>query len=221
MELPGIITVRPEQTDLLKKVADMMGTSFMEECWYITWLSALDKLGATEQRKEEIMQRIFWYELVENAPYQGVYCLPDVAAATGVYRYSEFKGVTHTLLEDRAFSQLEQEVLTADERFALDEQAERMAAISEFEWAATVEQGKDHLYFYAWAVDPAARGTGALRRLLKPFFDLADAEGLNCYLECYSDRLQSMYEHIGFELFDELHSPDFEVYERRMVRRPK
>ena len=30
-----------------------------------------------------------------------------------------------------------------------------------------------------------------------------------------------MYEHLGFELVDELHAEGIEAYERRMVRRPR
>ena len=95
-----------------------------------------------------------------------------------------------------------------------------MASISQFDWTRERENEGDHIYFYAWAVDQAARGKGSLRRLVSSFFDYADEHGLNCYLECYSDRLQSMYAHLGFELIDVLSDPAFDVTERRMVRRP-
>lgn len=36
MELPELIRIQPNQTDLLRKAAKMMGTSFMEEMWFIT-----------------------------------------------------------------------------------------------------------------------------------------------------------------------------------------
>ena len=73
MNLPGLITITPDQKDLLKKTADMMGTSFLEENWFITWLSALDQLGTTQQRKEELMHAVFLDDLSAHAPYQGVY----------------------------------------------------------------------------------------------------------------------------------------------------
>lgn len=95
-----------------------------------------------------------------------------------------------------------------------------MEPISVFDWVHEYKHDLDHIYFYAWAVDPSARGAGALKRLPLPF-SYADDHGFNCYLECYSDRLQQMYEHIAFELIDELHSLDFEVYEWRIVRHPK
>ena len=95
-----------------------------------------------------------------------------------------------------------------------------MEPISQFDWTRHREQEGDHIYFYMWAVDRTARGKGSLRRLINPFFDYADEHNLNCYLECYSDRLQSMYEHLGFKLIDVLSDPAFDVTERRMVRRP-
>lgn len=220
MELPGLIRIQSNQTDLLRKAAKMMGTSFMEEMWFITWLSALDKIGTSESRKEELMHAVFMDDLTSHAPYQGVYALPDLSAVTGGYLYSDLDGMTHSAIEEQSGKYF-LETATKEELELLDAQAQKMEAISEFDWARVLEQDNDHIYFYAWAVDPQARGTGALRKLLTPIFKYADEYNLNCYLDCYADRLQHMYEHLGFELIDELHSPDFEVYERRMIRRPQ
>lgn len=220
MNLEGIVTVRPDQDDLLKQAATMMGTSFLEEMWFTTWLSVLDSIGVTRTRKEELMHAVFMDDLVAHAPYQGVYALSDMTAATGAYRYSELNGMTHSDIEAQEGAFL-QDVATSQELALLDKQGQKMEPISEFDWARVFEDDRDHIYFYAWAVDPGARGTGALRRLLEPFFAYADDNHLNCYLDCYADRLQCMYEHLGFELIDELHSPEFEVYERRMVRKAR
>lgn len=218
MNLEGIVTIRPDQHGLLKRAATMMGTSFLEEMWFTTWLSVLDSMGATRARKEELMHAVFMDDLVAHAPYQGVYALSDMTAATGAYRYSELNGMTHSDIEAQEGAFL-QNVATPQELALLDKQGEKMEPISEFDWARVFEDDRDHIYFYAWAVDPGARGTGALRRLLEPFFAFADDNHLNCYLDCYADHLQRMYEHLGFELIDVLRSPEFEVYERRMVRK--
>ena len=206
MELPELIRIQPNQTDLLRKAAKMMGTSFMEEMWFITWLSALDEIGTSESRKEELLHAVFMDDLTSHAPYQGVYALPDLSAVTGGYLYSDLDGMTHSAIEEQSG------------KYFLETATEEEL---ELDWARVLEQENDHIYFYAWAVDPQARGTGALRKLLTPIFKYADEHNLNCYLDCYADRLQRMYEHLGFELIDELHSPDFEVYERRMIRRPR
>lgn len=220
MKLSGLITISPDQTELLRETADMMGESFMEENWFITWLSALDSIGTSYERKLELIRAVFLDDLSVHTPYQGVYVLEDKTAACGGYLYSDLQGHTHSELENKSGEALTA-IATKEELDLLAEQNKKMEAISDFDWARKHANEQDHIYFYAWAVDKNARGTHALTRLLTPFFAKADNEGLNCYLECYADRLQSMYEHLGFELLDTLHDPQFDVYERRMVRYPK
>lgn len=217
MQLPGIVTIHPTDTELLLKTARMMGTSFMEENWFKTWFKGLDVLGVPASRKEELMQAVFLDELSAHVPFEGVYVLPDVSAATGAYRYSELQGHTHEELTNQSYANFEK-IATKEELALLNRQKEKMARISDFDWSRKREHEKDHIYFYAWAVDPQARGTGALRRLLDPFFTYADEQGLNCYLECYADKLQHMYEHLGFEILEEVYDPAFDIYERKMLR---
>ena len=70
MQLPGIIEITPDQSDLLAKGARILGTSFLEELWFATWLSALDSLGADRARKEAIMHAYFQTELELHATMQ-------------------------------------------------------------------------------------------------------------------------------------------------------
>lgn len=219
MNLPGIITITPDQPLLLERAARILGDSFIEEGWTSTWLSCLDEMGATRARKQEILHAQYLDELGNHVPYQGAYLLEDGTAAAGGYLYSELAGHTHPELQGASQKNF-LAVATPQEREALAEQERRMEPISQFDWTRHREQEGDHIYFYMWAVDRTARGKGSLRRLINPFFDYADEHNLNCYLECYSDRLQSMYEHLGFELIDVLSDPAFDVTERRMVRRP-
>lgn len=220
MNLPGLITVTPDQPKLLDRAAQILGDSFIEEGWTSTWLSCLDELGVTPKRKQKILHAQYLDELGSHAPHQGVYLLEDDTAAAGGYLFSELEGHTHPELQLASRKHF-LAVATPEERAALEAQEKRMAAISQFDWTCQREQGGDHIYFYMWAVDKDARGKGSLRRLTTPFFNYADEHGLNCYLECYADRLQSIYEHLGFDLIDVLSDPKFPVTERRMVRRPR
>lgn len=219
MNLPGLITIRPDQHDLLAKAAQIIGDSFIEEPWSAVWVSALDKFGADTARKQEILRASLLDELTAHARYQGAYLLEDETAAFGGYRYRELEGRTHTDLDADAAGFLDA-ILTPDERKALTEQAAAMERISQFDWTRVRENEGDHIYLYSWAVDKNARGKGSLRRMVEPIFAYADEHNLNCYLECYSDHLQSMYEHFGFEIVDVLSDPAFDITERRMVRRP-
>ena len=69
-------------------------------------------------------------------------------------------------------------------------------------------------------MNPEAQGKGVGRKMMEAFFKLADEENLPIYLETYSDRLEGLYKHFGFEMLREYRSPEFAVYERVMVRKP-
>lgn len=231
MQLPGIVEITPDRTDEIERAARILGTSFLEENWFITWLSALDRLGADRARKEAIMHAYFRGCLAAHAPHHAVWATEDFAAVAGGYLASELApGVTHEALEEQAFAQSLPSVLTDAEAAALDEASRALEPVSDFGWAAGHARedhaaGRtgtdDHVYFYAWAVDPEKRGSGAFRRLITPFFEHADGLGANVYLECYSDSLQSLYEHAGFELVRTLEAPGVGIVERCMVRRPE
>ena len=221
MNLAGLTTVKPEDRELAHRAAILLGDSFMEEMWFVTWLEALDEIGTDDARKRELLHAVFADDIEAFAPYGAIFMLDDMTAAVGGYLYSELGGETITSVEGAQAGKRFLETATPQEVELLERREQEMDAISSFDWAREHAGGKDHINFFAWAVDPAARGKGSLRRMLAPFFAFADEHGLKCYLECYSDRLQSMYEHLGFEMVDELHSPDFDVYERRMVRYPK
>lgn len=220
MQLPGLITITPDTPDALSRAADIIGASFMEEQWFATWLEALDELGTPASRRAELLRALIYDDLAKHAPYQGAYLLEDGTAATGAYRYSELADTTHDELEAQPSPTFDA-LATPDEKRVLAAREKAMAPVSVFDWSRQMEHGKDHIYFYAWAVDLEARGTGALRRLLEPFFAFADEHGLNCHLECYTARLQSMYEHFGFELIDLLTCDAVPIIERRMVRRAR
>lgn len=220
MELAGLTTVSPADSALIRRATILLGDSFMEEMWFVTWLEALDEIGVGKERKRELLRAAFADDIEAFARFGAVHMLDDMTAAVGGYRFSELRGETLTSIEEAQAGRNFLAVATPEEIALLEQREQAMSEISSFDWARE-HAGEDHINFFAWAVDPEARGKGSLRRALTPFFAYADEHGLNCYLECYSDRLQSMYEHLGFRLVDELHSPDFDVYERRMVRHPE
>ena len=221
MNLPGIITIRPDQPDLIERAARVLGTAFTEEPWFVEWVSALDALGASDERKRDVIVADIFGTLITHAPYQAVYALPDFSGVVGGYLASDLKGQSHALLEEQGYRMSLTPLLTDDEAKLLSEKSAQLAPVSNFTWTIDHSQGREHIYFYAWGVDKAKRGTGAFRRLTQPFFDYADAHGITCYLDCFSDSLQSLYEHIGFEVVDTLHAPGVPIYERCMARQPR
>lgn len=223
MKLDGMVTITSDQPELIDRAAEILGTSFVEEPWFALWVGALDELGATPERKREIVVADILGEFRSHARYQSLYATEDFAGVVGGYLASESAGLDHMALEEEGALETLLPILTPEEGLALSKSEQWLEPVSDFNWAsdAAEEDGyDDFIYFYAWAVDVDARGTGAFRRMTQPFFDYADAHGIPCYLECYSDRLQAMYEHVGFEVAKIVSQPDIPITQRRMIRKP-
>lgn len=221
MNLPGLITVQPDRTEELDALARMVGTCFLEEMWYVTWLEALDELGIGRDRKLEITRAVIRSDSEVTAPYQCVYALPDRAGAANVYLRSELGDVDWTELEEESGTLLA-EVLTDEEIDVLGPRIEAMDPISSTSWPLErAAAGEDFIYFISAGVDPEKRGSGAFRRLLTPFLEYADEHGLACYLDCYTERLEQLYGHFGFETVERRSIDAFPIEERLMVRRAR
>ncbi|MBC2888672.1 GNAT family N-acetyltransferase [Gordonibacter massiliensis (ex Traore et al. 2017)] len=220
MQLPGLVTVPHDQAALLDELAAMVGTCFLEEMWYATWLEALDDLGADRSRKLAITQAVIRADYEVTSPYGCVYTLDDRAGAANVYLRSELGGASWPALEEQSARRLES-VLTADEQEVLVPRAEAMEPLSDTNWPLALAGDDDYLYFISAGVDPARRGSGAFGRLFKPFLVHADERGLRCYLDCYTDRLEGIYGHYGFETVERKTAPGFDLVERCMVRSPR
>lgn len=221
MNLPGLITVQPDRTEELDALARMVGTCFLEEMWYVTWLEALDELGIGRDRKLEITRAVIRSDYEVTAPYQCVYALPDRAGAANVYLRSELGDVDWTELEEESGALLA-EVLTDEEIDVLGPRIEAMDPISSTSWPLEhAAADEDFIYFISAGVDPEKRGSGAFRRLFTPFLEYADEHGLACYLDCYTERLEQLYGHFGFETVERRSIDAFPIEERLMVRRAR
>ena len=218
MNLPGLITVRPDQTDELDALARMVGTCFLEEMWYVTWL---DVPGISEERKLAITRAVIRSDYAATAPYQCVYALPDRAGAANVYLRSELGDVSWPELEEES-GMLLAEQLTDEELSVLGPRIEELDPISSTSWPLErAGADEDFIYFISAGVDPDKRGSGAFRRLFEPFLAYADEHGLDCYLDCYTDRLEQLYGHFGFETVERRSIDAFPIEERLMIRKPR
>ena len=158
--------------------------------------------------------------LAVGTPYQCGYCTPDGKGLMIGFRNSELAPQTWEALEEKGWKDLCKSVLSIEEQEALNKQLERMAPISVFDYPEKTHRHDDFIHLIMFAVAPDAQGTGVARKVLEPFFKLADEENLPIYLETYSNRLEGLYKHFGFEMVREYRSPEFAVYERVMVRKP-
>lgn len=218
MNLPGLITVRPDQTDELDALARMVGTCFLEEMWYVTWL---DVPVISEERKLAITRAVIRSDYAATAPYQCVYALPDRAGAANVYLRSELGDVSWPELEEESGMHLAEQ-LTDEELSVLGPRIEELDPISSTSWPLErAGADEDFIYFISAGVDPDKRGSGAFRRLFEPFLAYADEHRLDCYLDCYTDRLEQLYGHFGFETVERRNIDAFPIEERLMIRKPR
>ena len=58
---------------------------------------------------------------------------------------------------------------------------------------------KPHYYVAIMAVEPTSQGTGKCSKLMRAVNRMADAEGVDCYLECSGKRNRAIYKRFGYE----------------------
>jgi ribosomal protein S18 acetylase RimI-like enzyme len=74
-------------------------------------------------------------------------------------------------------------------------------------------------YLQLLGVDPDCQRQGWASRLLKPMLEIADRDGLPCFLETQQPRNVSLYGHFGFLIVEEGTIPMSDVYSWAMVRK--
>ena len=78
-----------------------------------------------------------------------------------------------------------------------------------------------HWYCWLVAVDPAAQGGGFGGELMRHTFDLADEQGVPCYLETTSERALAVHLHHGYEIVEDGRIPDTDLFVWSLVRKPR
>ena len=218
MQLPGIVTAEPHNISYINRLSDMAGESFLEEMWTRELLSGITD---DKQRALELSREILRQEMIAGAPFQACYGLEDCSAAAIGYLRSDLGKRTWSEIEDHADAVFARDFLTPQERDAYERQLTRMKSISVFDWEEEAGKGGDFIHFACLAVGTRHRGTGAFRRLMTPFFDYADENGIPCFLETYTSRLEGLYGHFGFKTIHIYDDPAFDITERCMVREPQ
>lgn len=218
MNLPGLITVQPDQTALIDNLIHMMGTCFREEMWYATWLATLN---VSEDRKLAITQAAIRADYEVTLPYGWVYALDDCAGAANALLRSELGKTSWTKLEEQSGLRMAA-TLGHDELEVLIPRAEAMDPLSDTNWPFEhAARSEDFIYFSSIGIDPSRRKSGAFRRLITPFLAYADSHDIAVYLDCYTDRLEQLYGHFGFTTIERKTAPGFDLVERCMMRPPR
>jgi GNAT superfamily N-acetyltransferase len=90
-----------------------------------------------------------------------------------------------------------------------------------FERIATLHPHEPHWYLFLLGVDPAFQGKGVGRKLMSPVLELADGQGVPCYLETPFAETHRFYASQGFELGPPQHHFEGAPCFRTMFRAPQ
>lgn len=218
MNIPGVITVTPEQTALLDRAISMMGESFTEEPWTSQYLK---RVAESEDQARAISDAMIRGRAELGAHHGQVYVLDDETACLLAYRKSE-QDLDNDYFEELSLKRVKElPFMDAEMRERMEQAEEDLAPVSDFSaWHSEFVDG-DYIHLVDLAVDKNARGRGSASKLMRAFFDYADSNGLSCVGECFSDELLEMYEHLGFEQVAKREGDDLPIYERCIVRWPK
>jgi ribosomal protein S18 acetylase RimI-like enzyme len=78
-----------------------------------------------------------------------------------------------------------------------------------------------HWYLANIGVDPKYQGKGYGSTLIKPMLEYIEKKGYPVYLETNFQGNIGLYEHLGFEVIDEMKIPETEIINWGMIRKPK
>ncbi|HSL88901.1 MAG TPA: GNAT family N-acetyltransferase [Ignavibacteriaceae bacterium] len=91
--------------------------------------------------------------------------------------------------------------------------------ILSFNWYKKFITGR-HYRVKVIAIDKEMRGSGAFRRLITPAIEFCDNERIPMVLETHNYNNVGLYEHFGFELVKTITSPETEIKQYCMIRKP-
>jgi ribosomal protein S18 acetylase RimI-like enzyme len=91
--------------------------------------------------------------------------------------------------------------------------------ILSFNWYKKFITGR-HYRVKIIAIDKEMRGSGAFRRLITPAIEFCDKERITMVLETHNYNNVGLYEHFGFELVKAITSPEIEIKQYCMIRKP-
>lgn len=215
MNIDGLVTVQPEQTEVIDNLVAMMGEAYLEEPYTKVFLEGIRAKGDQGPQISEAIMRAL---IANGAGAERVYCTEDGNACAIAYRNSE-QAKPNMYYEDLALEAAKTAPCLGDKQAGLVFlQKTIMWPVSDFEWYPdVVGEGADYIHLTNLGVKVSEQHKGKLDELLKPILAYADSLSLPVFLECYSDELEKMYEHYGFKTLEVLDSPTTVLKERCMM----
>ncbi len=214
MNINGLITVSPDQTDLIQDLIVWMGKVYETEPYTQAFLEGIRAKG---DQVEQISQTIMRSFITSGAPVKRVYCTPDTNGCFIGYQRSE-QDKPSTYYEQLSMDAVKEDPCLGDKQAGLVFlQQTIMWPISDFEWYPDVVGDKDYIHIVNIGVKKEFQHTGTMNELFKPVLAYAQEQGLPVFLETYSDELEAMYQHYDFTTLEVLESPTTPLKERCMM----
>ncbi len=194
MQLPGLITLTSDQTELKEQATKLLANAALNEPWMKTFL---DGIKCNDSQKAE-------YALLKNTNLVNLGCkegrvfsMIDGSGVIIAYRHSE-QEFDNEYYEGEACKYAEKHCsLDSNHRYLITSQQAIMAPVSDFGWEEEFTGGADFLHLVAVASKDSSEI--AFKNLLKPLFDYADSNKLALFTECFGDDEQQLYESLGFD----------------------
>lgn len=220
MQLDGLITITHEHAEHFQSLANMAGESFLEDMWTSTLLDGITK---DPTRRLELSRLTLLNDILVGHSVSAVYATPEHDAMMVAFLHSDLRGNRWEDLEAAGFDENIAPHLSEEEVSLWESREKEIAGISLWERPEEIhEDDSDFMHILMFAVDKDKRGNGAASKMMRAFMARADELEVPIYLETFSDRLESLYCHYGFEVIERHWSASCgDVYERIMVRYPR
>lgn len=225
MHLDGVCLADENTPEVvIEEIVRVAGTAFLEEPWTAEMLGSMDWIEPGSALERSISEGIFRGEIEECVEKKCpcAYYVPDLKGVMVAYLASELAdGMTWADLEEQGFARGAYPLMDEEQLAQWQEKEESLD--TSFTWDYPVRahaDGNDFMHILSFAVAPDAQGTGVASRLMRPFLEAADEKQVPVYLECLSDRLESLYSHYGFKVVERNYVDGVEIHERIMVREP-
>jgi GNAT superfamily N-acetyltransferase len=213
-----MMEAHPLRGDERDAVAEMFARGFAEELWCAALVEVLPDCG----EQHAFLLGTCKTDMEGFAAWGGAFVVSVADSPAGLILVGSKDALDGSTLEDlnkRAF-EAGCEGLPPQSRERLEKRLRHMEVLVNGHWMERFCEG-DFRYIYAICVDAAHRKTGVFGRLIDPVIAECDRLGVPLCLECYTERLASLYGNRGFEVVDTINAPALGLTEYCMVRTPR
>lgn len=222
MDLKGVCLANEDTPqDVIDELVKVAGHAFLDEPWTHEMLVSMEWIEQGSELERNISDGIFRGEIEEciERDCPCIYYTPDLKGVMVAYLSSELvEGITWNDLEETGFARGAYPLMDSEQLRLWNAKEEEMDQSFIWDYPLTVhDDGSDFLHILSFAVAPDAQGTGVASRLMKPFLLEAEKRNIPLYLECLSDRLESLYSYYGFEVVERRYVDGVDVHERIMA----